>query len=695
MKAQLRFALPIIVVLFGVQSHAKRAVLKRDQHVRIVYHSPSWNKDPRKIETAFLVVRDSKTGKIARITLEETEPDSSRFSGRFSVSFAGDSTEPDIFVPPQDQHLDERSLKEFSAQIQRNAVSRKPVVMKVSKLGDRTFEVYDTREQAQAALKASAELNPPENRNLKEYTPKQDLETAAMAERRRMMDRLAKEASDRESERQAMEKMARKGQDERLKEWERLSPADKAKRSAEAKGLAKLAMDAYAKNDYAQSQDLFKKASDLDPTDKSFAFYYGVSLYRLDRFNEALVQIHISKDDPSNMIEKNYYSALIHFRLKELDRSLAEFRDVKAKNDPVLSPSAGFYEGIILMSQEKLEEAKNAFEYVVDNSKDPALDQQADDYIEKILQLAQAKKMDSQRLTVSGTFGLTYDSNILLAPNGQTAQGSTVDKGGGLRLLASGSADYRYYRWGSNDLNAKVTSTYFYSLKTIYAKADPFLAGLSLPYTHKGTWGSKGHKLTIAPGTEALFMDPNAAGSRNVILNSYFLGVENLFVMNPKWFANYIFEYRSDVANVGNYPQSTGINDLSAKKYTFKTQQILFVDDTKKRAVILSGGGIFNMANGSESAYTRYEAGFNFTAPIQKWNASWMAGLTAYYLTFPTKVPNRHDTNVTVMAALSKPVNEWLTAGVMANYTTNASDDANSAYNKYTVLTTATFNLGM
>ena len=639
-------------------------------------------------------MRDSKSGKLARITLEETEPDSSRFSGRFAVSFSADTTEPEIFVPPQNMAVDEKSLKAFSNQIQTGQVTRKPVVLKVSKMGGRTFEVYDSREQAEAALKNLQEQFP-ENRNLKEYASKPDLETAEMAERRKAMERLAKDALAREGERQTLEKAARKIQDARLKEWEHL-PADvKAKRSAEAKQIAKKAMEAYSKNEYGQSQDLFKKAQDLDPTDRSYAFYNGVSLYRLDRFNEALVEIRISKDDATNMTEKVYYSALIHFRLKELDQALTEFREVKSKNDPVLSPSAGFYEGIILMSQEKLEEAKNAFEYVVDNSKDPALDQQAEDYIEKILQLAQAKKMDSQRFTLNGTLGLTYDSNILLAPNGQTAQGASIDKSGGLRLLASGSADYRYYRWGSNDLNAKVTSTYFYSLKGVYAKADPFLVGFLLPYTHKGTWGSKGHKLTISPGTEALFMDPNNTGTRNVILNSYLVSVDNLFVMNPKWFSNYTVEFRSDIANVANYPQSTGINDMSAKRYTVKTQQILFVDDTKKRAVILTGGGIFNAANGSEAAYNRYEAGFNYTAPIQKWNASWVAGLTAYYLSFPSKAPNRHDMNVTIMAALSKPVNDWLTAGIMANYTNNSSDDALSTYNKYTVLTTATFNLGM
>ena len=84
------------------QPVAKASEGSNPQSLTLIYASSPWNKDSAKIDSAFIFLKDSKSDKIAKILLDETEPDSSTFSGTFSLDFPLDEdARPEIYIPPQ------------------------------------------------------------------------------------------------------------------------------------------------------------------------------------------------------------------------------------------------------------------------------------------------------------------------------------------------------------------------------------------------------------------------------------------------------------------------------------------------------------------------------------------------------------------------------------------------------------------
>ena len=89
--------------------------------MNIEYGSSSWNTDSRKIDNAFIVMKDKATGKFVQIQLEETEPDSSQFDGQFHVNLSSDKAlDPQVFIPPKELRDSERDYKKVHEMIQNN-----------------------------------------------------------------------------------------------------------------------------------------------------------------------------------------------------------------------------------------------------------------------------------------------------------------------------------------------------------------------------------------------------------------------------------------------------------------------------------------------------------------------------------------------------------------------------------------------
>lgn len=691
MKKQLWFAVAVGFSFQCFPAFARRTILKGEGLVEIRYASKLLNRDSKKIDSALGFVRDTHSKKVALVHLEETEPDSGIFSGHFSLSFTNGNTEPEVYLPPPGIKQDEHSIQKFSNLIQSGEVERRPVVMKNSKTGQSRLEVFDSREAALAALEAYKSQAKNDVPGIKPVVPKQSIETAEMAERKQLMKRLNAEAAARDSDRGQSEKAERARIEGSVAEFESLSAAEQAKRKAKAAALSAQAIELYKQDQYQDAKTLLEQAMALDPTDRDTNYYYGLILYRLENFDDALVQIRISMDSKYRKNEKSYYLGLIHYRLREIELALAKLHEVKASQDADLSPSASFYEGIILMGLDRNEEAKAAFEYTIDHSNDPKLDEQAEKYIEQILQGNSEKAAKGHKLAVSASLGLMYDSNILLAPDYVLTQGSATNKGGA-RMLATGAADYRYYSVGSHDLNVRSNLLYLYSLQSSFAAADPMIGSIALPYAYKNQVWGKGYKLSLSPTFEMLYMDPYSTGTRSNILNSGYLTIDNMFVMKPTWFSNYSFQIRRDISTLAN---SVGDNDFTSWKYTLSTNQYWFLDPQRKSAFIGNLGAILNQARGINRSFYRFDAGLTFTSPLPKWKASWLAGLAVYYLSFSQATPRRHDTDVAVTLGLQKPIRDWVSWGLLGTYTANGSDQSNFQYSKYVVMSTLTLSTGM
>lgn len=657
----------------------------------ISYGSPSWNTDSTKIDSAYLMMRDKNTGKIVQIQLEESEPDSSNFVGRFSISH-GEASKiaPEVFIPSPEMRGEENNKKLFEM-IQSGKAEGKPLVWKEKENGQTLVDVYDTKAQADAAQSAfdtekKAEADIKKKKMLKSAASDQALAAAQQAERKAMLDKLAMEAAKRETDRVRMEQIEKQKAEEREKASKALSEAERAARKAHASKLNEEAVALYIKGDFVGAETKFRQAVELDPENKQIYFQYGITLYRNNKFNEALVVMKLADVDKSKETEKRYYMGLIHYRLKELKPALTEFGTVSKAGDKSLSPSAEFYAGLIQFTLENYDAAKKSFETVIDTSSDPRLDEQAEQYLDQIANAMAYKKMRENKFTLTATVGAMYDSNVLLSPDNAGDQGSATDTKD-FRLLTTADLEYRPIFKEHHEWFAKANASLTNSMKDESAIADPWVYSLALPYSYKGTMGKKGIKATLKPGYEILYMDPTNTGTKSNIQSSYYLTADTTFVMSQTWFANYSLEYRADDSKLAS---STGDDNSDATKYTLKTTQSFFLDKARKEAFMANAAYVMNDATGKEARYGRIELGATYVRPT-KWNASWLGGLTLYQLKYDDATEARTDINTTLMTGFSKPVKEWVTWGVIGTYTKNDSNIDDNEYSRYMIMTTATF----
>lgn len=678
-------------VVTNAQQPAHKKGLDATRLMTISYGSPSWNKDSAKIDTAVIVLREKNSGKLVQITLEETEPDSSEFRGSFSVNLTDAETlSPEIYVPTAELRDGDNYKKLYDA-IANGSLPRKPVIMKKNERGQSMIDVYDTREQAADALKAFQEQQ--KAKELAKRTPLKlqpnaaTLEAARQAERKAALEKAALEAANRETERVRLEQIEKQRQEERARQAKLLSAQEQAARRAKANELASEADKLYDASAYPEAEAKYQEAVSLDPANKSHYFKYGVTLYRNQKYNEALVILKNATGDAKVDAERRYYIGLCHYRLSELDQAQRVFAELSTSKDPIIGPSALFYNGVILFAQEKYEPAKKAFEDVIDVSKDPKLDEQAEEYLDRVASAMSYKKMRENKFSFTGTVGVMYDSNVLLSPDNAADQGSATNSADE-RLMTIADLAYRpifneHHEW-SADVSANLTN----SLKAESAKADPFIYDIAAPYSYKGMLFSKGYRLTVKPSYELLYMDPTGTGTKAAIQSSTILNIENSFVMDKNWFSVYSLEDRLDDTKTAD---SIGPDDADASKYSLKTTQMYFLDKSKKEVLMGNLGYVLNIAKGDNKKYNRMEGGVTYLRPM-KWDATWNVGLAYYVLNYNKAVAPRKDGNYSLSAGITKPIKDWVTWGLMGNYTKNKSSIDSYTYGKYTVMTTATFN---
>jgi hypothetical protein len=659
----------------------------------ITYGSTSWNKAVDKIDQAFMFVREKKSGKIAKILLEETAPDSAIFSGPFALDWkTSESGDIEAFVIEEVNRYNDKALSNVTSQIQSGKIQPSPLFLR-AKDGVKQVDVYDTKAQADRArslfenqlkqVQLAAQSN--------KITPLQTGQAAAVQkdlDRELMFKKMANEAIEREAVRLRLEQLENQRLAQLKKEAEEMSAAQKAKRNAEADELGRKGMAAYNAGEFKEAEELFSRSLNLNPNNRSFHFMYGVSLYRNEKFNDSLVALKISPPNPTNPSEKSYYIGLVHYRLKEYAPAKEAFAAAQKGGDPVLAPSATFYNGLIFMSEEKYEASKEAFEWVLDNSKDPALDKQAEENIELIARYIEAQKLAAQKWKVNGSIGAGYDSNILFAPDGEAAQGLSTDDGG-FRTSLSGDVNYRIFYKPASELSAKATAYYMYSIDSKFASADPFQVTAALPYLLKGTVKQKGYSLQLTPGYETLYMDANDTGTRDEIQKTVTGTADLVLVMREDWYAGYTFDVRQEDSLL----ESAAEDNLDATKITLKTQQTFLLGKDRKRAVIASGGLTLADAKGNNKTFNRIDLGAIYSTPAKKWkDTNLIYGLSIFTLDYNKSSDNRKDNNFSLLAGFSRPLNKIWNLGVNATYTNNASTVDDFQYSQYALMSTLSFN---
>lgn len=665
-----------------------RAPIDATNAVRISYGFPAWNKSPVKIDSASILMREGSTGRIVQIHLEEDAPDSSLFSGIFSINWRNvDKLQTEFYIPPQDLMSSNEGLKKVAEMITKNQLKRKPFLLRRGNANDQTVEIFDSVEQAQNALKAyraESQLRATFGLKTKNYPSDQEIDISKLAQTSE--DRL--EAARAATERIRLHQLETNRLREQLAKFIALKAPERAAQKDRAAKVAAEGLAAFREDLFEEAAKKFQEAIQLAPDTFAYIYQYAVTLYRLEQYNRSLVFLQISDDASINQNERQYYLGLNYLGLRDFDNAEASFERVVVARDPAMSDSAKFYIGVVNFEMQNWEKAQAAFQKVLDTSTNKDLDKQAEAYIEQILRQRQFDVERAKKWTLSATIGEMVDSNVILSSISALDQGTASDSLG-YRSLLMGSLNYRPIYEEEREFAVQADLLTIYTVDKSFARAqslrnaDPTVATLTVPWSFKSTAFGFGYKLDLAPGYETIIMSLEDDQSK-VIIDSILLNVNNLVVMSPTWFANWNVETRKDTTHLA---ASTGDNDANAYKVKLLNSNTFILNPSKTKFLMAEAGATMNQAIGRDATYNRLDLSVGYLQPFY-WDTVGSLKLGYFYLTYPNHTSSRVDNNVTATFGASKRLNEIYSTGLTASYNMNSSTVDLNAYKKWTLLLT-------
>lgn len=672
--------LSLTTLIATAQEDARKLRLDTRRTLRVDYKSDAWNKDPNKVEASALLIRDAGTGRMAKIEVSETGPNTSLFVGYYQINFdrGEHMTEitPEIYVVAKEILAKPDALKNVGQMIKEGTLLRKPYFLRVESRSIQAISIYDNKEQAFDAYQDFVKTGAGRPIVDRAALEAQKLAQLAEEEKKRREELLKAEA-----ERQRLEDEEKAKLAERLRKEKQLNEEEKARRKAEAKQIADEAMALYKDEKYSEAEEKFQKSVELDPENKTYNFQYAVSLYRNQKYNKSLVVLNLVES--GHETEKTFYQGLNYMKLKELDSAYKEFVTVKNSSDKVMGPSAAFFAGVIDYQKENYDSAKGLFEYVIDNSSDPKMDAQAETYLEQIANIKKFQELQKKKFIVSANMGIQYDSNILSVSNAN----SPTDLAG-FRGTYGGSFEYRPVYSEHHEFSGLLAVSDYYSVdqtfqpSTSFQNADPLTIDVKIPYKWKGELFGLPYQLGLTPYYEVIQMNADTIGSREPITNSTVFNIDQTFVMNDNHFANYTIEARRDVSLIDITQDA---DNQTANKLSIYTTQTWFQDTKKTKAYAFELGYAVNKALGDNYSYNRIDIAGTYMAPIWGDNI-WSVRIGYYNANYPTEANGRNDNNESVTFGLHTPLSEILSLNSSLTYMNNSSISTYE-YNKYLATT--------
>lgn len=657
--------------------------------IRLNYGRPEWNSSAVKVDTAAILMREGTSGRIVQVEVEETAPDSAVFSGFYSINFRDLSAlKVEFYAPPQSLLTDLAGRRKVSQMIESRELRRLPFVLRRDPVtGVQNVELFDNADQARLAYKAfqaEQELLVA----LKNRTDKRDqtLDAAALALEQAEFEEVSRNMAERvrlsqvESQRLAS----------LLQKFSLAQPEARARAKADAQKSAREAMVDYEAGRYAEARKKFEASIEADPSNRTYYFQYGVTLYKLEDFNRALVYFDLTDAKAADHVEMDFYRGLSLYRLRDSTAALEAFQRVVNAKDPEISPSARFYRGVIHFDRHRWEQSRTEFQAVLDESKDAVLDQRAESYIERALRMQQLEAERSRRWTFVGTFGGLYDDNVLLSSDSDRDRGVATNSAA-WRALLQGMVKYRAMYEEKNEWAIQLDAMTMYSVDQDFqtsqaiSNSDATIVGITLPWTHKSVVRGKGYKLDVIPGFETTYMSIEN-NEFKPIYNSYVLNFQNLFVMSETWFTNLNIDLRQDVSGLNS---STGDDDSTAFKSKVTWANINMPFEDRRQLVVSDLAYTNNSSLGKNSVFNRLDLGVGYIRP-SFWDMTFSSKLGYFMLNYPQNASGRSDSNITLTLGLNKKLSEKLMSGFMTSYSVNSSNVTVNEYKKLTAMITFT-----
>lgn len=676
----------LVIPFFSfAQEESKKLKIDTRKQLRIDYRAPSWNKSNDKIDSSALIIRDSNSGRLVKIEVTETAAESGQFVGLYQINFeqsgANSDFVPEVYVVPPSMLKSDQQLARIQTLIDNGTLLRKPFFLRTEQ-GSQLISVYDSKTQALSAYRDFVK-----SASGKPLVDQAALEAKRLAEKQAAEKALALKAAQEEAARRRLEEDEKARKEELIRQQAALDSAERARRQKQAQQIAAAALQDYQGSKFIEAETKFNQAIELDPSNKSYFFQYGVSLYRNEKFNKAIVILDMAEGPTVNIGERDYYRALSYMKLKDYDGAHKIFSAIQDKGDPTLAPSAAFFAGVIDFQKENYDPAKARFEYVLDKSSDPKMDEQAEMYIEQIANIKMFEEMRKKKLIITANIGLIYDSNIL-ATNAANAPTDLA----GYRWSYGTVLEYRPVFSEHHEFSGILSLSDMYSTdksfaaKTEFQNTDPLAMNLSFPYKWKGVLMGKPAQVGVAPAYETVLLNADGTGAREAIVASMIVKTDGTFVMNEDHFANYALELRSDTSKV----TSTDDDNQSGTKMTLSTTQTFFQDKKKTRAWIGEGSYAMNTAKGKNQSFNRIDLAGSYLMPAF-WETTMVTRLGFGQVAYPTHSTGRSDTAPSLTLVFQKPLTEKWSLATSLAYNKNTSTIESSTYDKTTLSVTGTW----
>jgi TolA-binding protein len=500
------------------------------------------------------------------------------------------------------------------------------------------------------------------------------------------LEQLSKDATSRENERQKLVTEANKKRAVQLAQFNSLSSGEKKKRKSLAQNAANEAKKLYRDQNFLKAEEKFKEAQNLDPSNDSYFYSYGVTQYRLNKYQDALVTFKMLPQPYVNQTELQYFVGLSHLRLSELDAARTSLKVASSSTDATLGPSANFYLGVTQYGMNDFTNAKDSFETTLKKTNDSKLKSEAQSYLERLSQSGSIKEATDKPWTLTANIGVSYDSNVNYSPD--TSSAGPSSKIADLRLNPVLEVNRRLITNPSHELSLNFLANWTKSSKSELGTSDPLVFDLTLPYSYKTKAWNKAYVLGIKPGYELLMMKPDLAKSLTKNEDSFMLDIDNTLTMRPDWESTYSLSLRQDVYAVASL---TADADSDGMKYTLKTRQTKYLDEEKKQSLAAGLGVSLGRTKGKDKKFNRYDASLAYSKTLSEMK-SWNTDLAIYSVSYYEATTVRNDIDYALSAGYNLKLNDRFTWSLRGTYTLNESNLTDLyKYNKYLITTNFIF----
>ncbi|MBY0384190.1 tetratricopeptide repeat protein [bacterium] len=473
-----------------------------------------------------------------------------------------------------------------------------------------------------------------------------------------------------------------------LQKQNKLTPQEKKLLTNKARLYYEKGRELFKNSDFSNAQRYFAKAISLDASVDQYYHEWAITLYKNNNYRRSLAILANLDGGDVNSVEVDYYSGLNLFKMRQMDYALKKFKQTQDAEDTTLSPLAAMYAGISHMQMENYAQAKEDFQFILDKSNDPALDNKAESYIESIEQYENFQREAAKKWSYSLFVGSSYDENVLNVAANNVSTGVEA-----YRLLYGGSLSYKAYYAPTFSWIPILSASDIYSFNKNFESdatiqgTDPLQWDLSSPLRYYFTALNHNFTLVFTPGYQQLYMSLGK-NTRGLTFSSAFLRSQLSTSHMDNLYTDYKLDFSNDTSHI--VPISSA-DDQSAQKITLGLSNTYLLNKKGSQTVFSDLFYVMNSADGDNNTYKKSLLNIGYSHPL---NDSWVlfSKVEYFHQDFSDSSTGRVDDNISGTLGANYSWSQKSTLSFSLLYMDNSSSVSYFSYDKFALTTTWSFN---